>query len=96
MNPMMKAVNSLFNHFGTRGIYEGLEVLFILSETDEIVGVGFAKAHTSTITMRVRVSDAPHLSIGEEIVTDDKTYKVMSNPSKESHRLIWSLEVVCS
>ena len=89
MKPMMKAVNSLFNHFGTRGIYEGREVLFILSEPDEIVGVGFAKAHTSTITMRVRVSDAPHLLIGEEIVTDAKTYKVMSTPITERHRLIW-------
>lgn len=44
--PLKKAVDSLFNRCGTIGNYQGREVLFLLIEPDEVVGVGFVKAHT--------------------------------------------------
>ncbi len=59
--PLKKAVDSLFNRCGTTGIYQGREVLFLLTEPDEVVGVGFVNAHTDTHQMRLRVSDAPDL-----------------------------------
>lgn len=46
--PLKKAVDSLFNRCGTIGNYQGREVLFLLIEPDEVVGVGFVKAHTDT------------------------------------------------
>ena len=96
MNPMTKAVNSLFNHFGTKGMYEGREVLVILSEPDEVLGVGFVKAHTSTTTMRIRVSDAPDLKVGDRIYKDDDTYVIHSEPVKDIHALIWSADLICN
>lgn len=89
---MNKAVNSLFNCLGIEGEYQGREVLFLLSEPDEVVGIGFAKAHTSTTILKIRVFDAPNLSVDDEIKTPDKTYIVMSEPTKNFNNLIWTVE----
>lgn len=89
---MNKAVNSLFNCLGIKGEYQGREVLFLLSEPDEVVGIGFAKAHTSTAILKIRISDAPNLSVDDEIKTPDKTYQVMSEPNKNFNNLVWTVE----
>lgn len=89
---MNKAVNSLFNCLGIKGEYQGREVLFLLSEPDEMVGIGFAQAHTSTSILKIRVSDAPQLTIGDEIKSFDKTYIVMSEPAKNFNNLVWTVE----
>jgi len=63
--PLKKAVDSLFNRCGTIGNYQGREVLFLLIEPDEVVGVGFVKAHTDTHFMKIRISDAPDLAVAD-------------------------------
>ena len=94
--PLKKAVDSLFNRCGTTGIYQGREVLFLLTEPDEVVGVGFVNAHTDTHQMRIRVSDAPDLAVGDTIQTDETCYRVHTEPVKDTHHLIWSVDVLCS
>ena len=56
--PLAKAVNSLFERCGQRGTYKGREVLFLLSEPDEVVGIGFAKAQSVTAVIKLRISEA--------------------------------------
>ena len=90
--PLTKATNSLFKCCGKAGIYQGRNVLFILSEPDEIVGVGFIKAQTPAIIIKLRVSDAPHLSVGETIEADGVVYTVLAEPRKDIHALIWTIE----
>lgn len=77
---------------GIKGEYKGQQVLFLLSEPDEIVGIGFAKAHTSTVILKIRVSDAPILSIDDIITSHDKSYQVMSEPTKNFNNLVWTVE----
>ncbi len=90
--PLTKATNSLFKCCGKMGIYQGRQVLFILSEPDEIAGVGFIKAQTPAMIMRLRITDAPNLTIGETIEADGMLYKVIAEPRKDIHALIWTIE----
>jgi hypothetical protein len=92
MIPMEKTVTTLFNKLGTKGTHKGHQVLFLLSEPDEVVGVGFIKAHTSTTILKIRINDAPDLAVGDEIVSADKTYRVMSEPTQNFNGLIWTAE----
>lgn len=94
--PLKKAVDSLFNRCGTIGNYQGREVLFLLIEPDEVVGVGFVKAHTDTHLMKIRISDAPDLAVGDTIETDAATYRVHTEPVKDIHNLVWSVDVLCN
>ena len=90
--PLTKATNSVFKCCGKMGIYQGRQVLFILSEPDEVVGVGFIKAQTPAIIMKLRISDAPHLSVGETIEANGVVYTVIAEPRKDIHALIWTIE----
>ena len=94
--PLKKAVNSLFNRCGATGTYQGRKILFLLSEPDEIVGVGFVNAHTDTHHMRIRISDAPDLAVGDTIKTDTVIYRVHTEPVKDIHNLIWNVNVLCN
>lgn len=90
--PLTKATNSLFKCCGKVGIYQGRSVLFILSEPDEVVGVGFIKAQTPAIIIKLRVSDAPNLAVGEAIEADGVIYTIIAEPRKDIHALIWTIE----
>ena len=61
-----------------------------------MVGVGFVKAHTDTHFMKIRMSDAPDLAVGDTIETDAVTYRVHKEPVKDIHNLVWSVDVLCN
>lgn len=94
--PLQKAVNSLFNCCGQMGTYKGKEILFILSQPDEIVGVGFVQTHSASLSIKIRISDAPDLKVGDKIYKDDETYVIHSEPIKDIHALIWSADLICN
>ncbi|MFV0626607.1 MAG: hypothetical protein ACK5N8_04590 [Alphaproteobacteria bacterium] len=85
-------MTSLFKHMGYKGVYKGREVLFLLSEADELLGIGFSKAHVSASVIKIRVSDIPELSLGDEIVAERTIYKVISEPLKKFNGLVWVVE----
>lgn len=94
--PLKKTVDSLFNRCGTTGTYQGREVLFLLTEPDEVVGVGFVNAHTDTHRMKMRITDAPNLSINDKIKSKTNTFTVYTEPQQDIHALIWSFDVLCN
>jgi len=91
--PLEKAVNSLFNRLGQKAIYKGRTVLFLLSAPDEVVGIGYVRAHTPTAKLQIRVSDAPELAVGDEIETSSRTLHISSEPMKDIHNLIWTVDL---
>ncbi len=93
MLPIKKAVDDLFKKCGQSGIYKGKSILFILYEPDVTIGVGFAQAHTETYTLKVRKSEVPALSVGDKIITNERTYRIYSEPKKDIHNLILTAEV---
>ncbi|MDR2902497.1 MAG: hypothetical protein LBU87_05255 [Lactobacillales bacterium] len=74
-------------------MYQGREVLFLLFQPDDVVGIGLSRAHTSTHLLKIRISDAPDLKIGEKIETDGRCFEVYSQPVKDTHNLVWQTEV---
>ena len=82
INPMKMAVDSLFNQMGKPATYKNKAIRIILTEPDEIVGVGFVNTHSPSHRARIRISDAPELKIGDKIDTDDETLAVHSEPVK--------------
>ena len=93
INPMKMAVDSLFNQMGKPATYKNKAIRIILTEPDEIVGVGFVNTHSPSHRARIRISDAPELKIGDKIDTDDETFTVHSEPVKDIHKLIWSCDL---
>lgn len=93
--PLQKTANSLFKCLGKEGLYQGRKVLFLLSEPDEVLGVGFSKALTPALILKIRISDAPKIEIGDEIEDGGRIYRVIAGPRKDMYGLIWILEVLC-
>ena len=92
---MEMATNSLFNQMGRTATYKNKTIQIILTEPDEIVGVGFVQAHSPSHRARIRISDAPELKSGDKIDTDDETLAVHSEPVKDIHKLVWSCDLIC-
>jgi len=90
-----KAVDSQFKQLGESALYQNREVLIFLLRPDIVVSVGFAKSHTATNSMKIRISDAPELKVNDVIIYNDTVYKVSQEPQKDTNNLIWSFEVVC-
>lgn len=91
--PLEKAVNSLFIRMGRTRFYQNRKVLFLLSAPDEVVSVGFVRAQTATAKLKIRISDAPELKIGDEIIADNQVFRIASEPMKDIHNLIWTADL---
>lgn len=92
---MKTAVDSLFRRLGKTATYKNQSIRIILTEPDEVVGIGFVNTHSPSHKARVRISDAPELKIGDKIYTENETYSVYSEPVKDIHQLVWSCDLVC-
>ena len=92
---MQMAVDSLFLRLGKTATYKNQNIRIILTEPDEIVGIGLDNTHSSSHRARKRIADAPELKIGDKIYTDNQTYSVNSEPVKDIHNLVWSCDLVC-
>ena len=94
--PFKKAMDSLFKRCGKVGMYKGRQVLFLLIEPDSVIGVGFTNAHTDTHIIKIRVSDAPELALGDKIIVGNDAYTIQSEPLKDIHNLIFTADVICN
>lgn len=94
--PLQKAINSLFERCGQAGTHQGNDILFLLIEPDEVVEIGCVSAMSCTLSARIRVSDAPLLKRGDKIRAETTDYIVNSEPRKDIHGLIWSVDLVCA
>ena len=92
---MKMAVDSLFLKLGKTATYKNQSIRIILTEPDEVVGIGFVNTHSPTHRVRIRLSDAPELKIGDKIETAEETYAVYSEPVRDIHRLVWSCDLIC-
>lgn len=92
---MKTAVDSLFLRLGKTATYKGQSIRIILTEPDEVAGIGFVNTHSPTHRARIRLADAPELKVGDKIETEDETYTVYSEPVRDIHRLVWGCDLVC-
>lgn len=92
---MKTAVDSLFNRLGKTATYKNQSIRIILTEPDEIVGIGFVNTHSPSHKVKIRISDTPELKTGDKIYTENQTYSVYSEPVKDIHQLVWSCDLIC-
>ena len=76
--------------FGTTTPYP---VRVIPKQPDTVVGFGEAQLHVSTTLFDVRCLDMPDPGTGDQIIFEDKTYVVQSEPVADRERLVWTLNV---
>ncbi len=94
-NPMQIAVDSLFNRLGQTATYKNKSIRIILIEPDEIVGIGFVNTHSPSHRVKIRISDAPELKVGDKVETANEIFAVHSEPVKDIHKLVWSCDLIC-
>ena len=94
-NPIKKAVDSLFCKLGQTATYKNKEVRILLTEPDEVVGIGFANTHSGTHQLKIRTSEAPKLKVGDKFIIGEDTFEVYTEPKKDIHKLIWSCDLKC-
>ena len=76
--------------------YKNKEVRILLAEPDEVVGIGFANTHSGTHQLKIRISEAPKLKIGDKFIIGEEILSVYTEPKKDIHKLIWSCDLICS
>ena len=67
-------------------------VRVILRRPDRIGTFGETRIAAATITLDVRVSDAPALAEGDTLEMDGVVYLVQGEPLADSEQLVWTAE----
>ena len=93
---MMKtAVDSLFLRLGQLAEHNGKNIPILIFAPDVEGEVGFINTISPSTLLRVRISDVPDLAVGDTFECGGATYRIMSDPRREQHRLVWRAEVSC-
>ena len=96
VNKMMKtAVDSLFLRLGQLAEYNGKNIPILIFAPDVEGEVGFINTISPSTLLRVRISDVPDLAVGDTFECGGITYRVMSEPKREKHHLVWRMAVSC-
>ena len=71
----------------------GFDVRVIAKAPDTITSFGEARIHTPTCLFDVRASDVPEPQVGDQLTVEDGSYIIQSEPTADTERLIWTLDV---
>lgn len=100
MTAFMVALDSQFedpNHgldavWRAGGADPGVAVRVILRAPDGAVGFGERRFVVDTVSLRVRVSEAPTLAEGDTFEIGAAVYEVHGAPSRDPLRILWTAE----
>ncbi len=65
----------------------------VARQPDALIGFGDGQIHTATSLFEVQARDVAQPVIGDQLTVDGVTYIVQSEPTADSDRLIWTLNV---
>ncbi len=94
-------VGALFaDHFLTKpaayqpqGSSGSFAIRVIAKQPDTLTDYGGGQIHTAITLFDVQVADVPNPAIGDRLTVDDIIYAVQSEPTADTNRLIWTLNV---
>jgi hypothetical protein len=94
-----RSINSLFSRLGMAATYQpalsaALAVVVIPKRPDEIIGLGGAEAVTEATLFDLRVAEVERPQEGDVIEYDGAQYRVIGEPRRDIHRLVWTVEAV--
>lgn len=84
------AVDALYRAGGSG---PGVAVRVIRAAPDRIATFGEGRFVTDTMTLDLRVADAPGLAAGDTFEIDGTLHEVRGEPLRDAERLVWAAEV---
>jgi hypothetical protein len=75
------------------GVPPGQPVRAVTRSPDTIREFGAAQLSQPGMTMDVRVAEVPEMSAQDRFVINGAYYQVQGRPSRDSRRLIWSVDL---
>ena len=92
-----RATESLFRQLGMDATYlpalgSALAVVAIPKRADAVIGIGDLGAVTEATLFDLRVAEVPEPKAGDVIEYLGVSYRVIGEPKRDIHRLVWTLE----
>lgn len=94
---LSRAADSLFRTLGMEATYlpalgSALAVVAIPKRPDSIIGLGDIGAVTEATFFDLRVAEVPAPKAGDVIEYLGDSYRVIGEPKRDIHRLVWTVE----
>ena len=94
-----RSMDSLFSKLGMTAIFQprigsNLTVTVIPKRPDEIIGLGQTDIATEVTLFDVRVREVAEPRADDAILYNGTEYRIIGEPRRDMHQLIWTMKVV--
>lgn len=94
-----RSVDSLFAKLGMAATFQpaigaGASVTVVPRRPDTVIGLGDAGALAEVTLFDLRVHEVEEPKNGDVIEYDGNQYRIIGEPRRDMHRLIWTVEAV--
>ncbi len=94
-----RSVDSLFGKLGMTVTFQprigsNLTVTVIPKRPDEIIGLGQSDIATEVTLFDVRVLEVVEPKVDDAILYNGTEYRIIGEPRRDIHQLIWTMEAV--
>jgi hypothetical protein len=94
-----KAIGQMFQGLGQPALFRPLdsaeqEILVIPKAPDVILDYRDTRIHSETLEIHIQKSQVPSPKSGDEVVLNDRCYRLQGEPSLDLHRMVFTVEAV--
>lgn len=94
-----KSVDTLFEKLGMEAgfipaIGSGIVITVVPKRPDAIIGLGDTGVQTEVTLFDLRASEVEEPKAGDVIEYDGTVYRIIGEPRRDVHRLVWTVEAV--
>lgn len=94
-----KAIGQMFQGLGQPALFRPLgsaehEILVIPKAPDMILNYRDTRIHSETLELHIQKSQVPNPKSGDEILLNDRRYRLQGEPSLDLHCMVFVVEAV--
>ena len=94
-----KTIDSLFQHLGMDAIYQPVAgetraIRIIPRRPEDLYELGEGRLHGENPRFDIRVNEVTEPQIGDDMVIENKTYRIEEEPRFEQHHLVWTVQTL--
>lgn len=94
-----RSVDAMFGRLGMAATFrpaigDTVMVVVIPKRPDEYIGLGNSTLHSETVLFDVRVSEVEEPKTSDIISYLGADYRIIGEPKRDIHRLVWTVEAV--
>jgi hypothetical protein len=99
MMAFSRSVDSLFAKLGVAATFQpriGMNraVTLIPKRPDEIIGLGQSDISSEVTLFDLRIKEVAELKADDVLIYQGEEYRIIAEPRRDIHRLIWTVEAV--